>query len=1206
VKNLLGIFCVAFSTVLANGIQFRNELTGAVISYESDGTLVSTMPIVERSTPDLSVDGRLHLIFSEGSKASIKSDALHISGSLGSKPELEKIGLTINHQNGKQLLLTETGNLFYIGQFVEPYTGEPYNYTSVTTYGKPGTGAARTSKTYYNGLGMTVQEQSQVNGAQWLVSATTYDYANRPLKSLLPTPHITGGQYVDPKDEYLLTKAQGFHNDGQPYSEVKYLDDLTNRRLEVGAPGSAYGLNTNCTAKSWHFGIVSQDHFIPSNRLRENGTVEPSWSLKFTSFWNSSVVYKKKSYDYWIHNPSKLVLDYHPSEDNAQYLLSVNCDENGRYTQSISDKFGNTLAVWSDTSNGTSASGVAVVRYEYDDHNRLTKEIPADPTLKPTLYTYNEFGLVKTKETPDAGITSYEYEQDGRLRSETRSVGSPHSVTVEYQYDSQNRLIAEKVGGIEVNSTYYNRNTALVGINTVAGSEAILNQLTNLRGNVVGTKFKDARPFRNGSEESFVVDLFSYDDQNRISAAYRNISGFGWTKKEMTYTFAGELETVKVTPRYLGADEETPITLSYTYNDLGELIAVDCSDKGRLVSYEYAVTGELTKKKFYGKAASVVAEVSSEYNIRGWPTKTAAKNIKAGMDEFSETMSYAGEYGGNITSVSYTQAGFPNLNLGYRYNGVGTLTNVTSNNSAYAESFAYDLSGRMAKKVTGNTTLNYTYVPGTSRIASAGAYSYSYDYRGNVITDNGRNTAIAYSWNNMAHTFTPPASSAAAGAVYMQYDGNNNRVKKEDRSLDRARGTLYTANMVYTSSNLETTPYELDYYTIETPMGTEGKIEYDESGNKKAYFYLTDHLGSTRSVISEDGTGSYAANFTAYGELKELKKAPDDVRENFTGKELDTDGGDQNGNGGMAYVNFGSRYYDPVTGVFMAVDPQDQFFNAYSYVGGNPVMMIDPNGEIAGAALGFWIGAGAGAIIGGAVGGNLGDEGKGRGNFSWENALIGAGIGAIAGGLAGYGIGSLHDYATSFRAMHTITPEHVALGKDEGIIGVINSPSASNGGEAFGHNVLFTYIPGEENGLLDNTNHTYEYMPEGGKDIRKLMELAYLPVKGLGNTQAGMGIGVNEDGNFEFKINNDRLGGPSKEIAPNIVFFKTSITNVHLAQEIARDMTKAPYYHLYLNSCTDLPRTVLEKVLNINVRGNLPSHFMHNVIRKGGIPSGSF
>jgi len=43
-------------------------------------------------------------------------------------------------------------------------------------------------------------------------------------------------------------------------------------------------------------------------------------------------------------------------------------------------------------------------------------------------------------------------------------------------------------------------------------------------------------------------------------------------------------------------------------------------------------------------------------------------------------------------------------------------------------------------------------------------------------------------------------------------------------------------------------------------------------------------------------------------------------------------------------IAFSGRYYDADVGIFISVDPVGEFFNAYSYVGGNPISFIDPLG----------------------------------------------------------------------------------------------------------------------------------------------------------------------------------------------------------------------------------------------------------------------
>ena len=63
-----------------------------------------------------------------------------------------------------------------------------------------------------------------------------------------------------------------------------------------------------------------------------------------------------------------------------------------------------------------------------------------------------------------------------------------------------------------------------------------------------------------------------------------------------------------------------------------------------------------------------------------------------------------------------------------------------------------------------------------------------------------------------------------------------------------------------------------------------------------------------------------------------------DSRYKFTAKELDNE---------TSYTYFGARYYDSDLSVWLSVDPMSDKYpstSAYMYCGGNPVILIDPNG----------------------------------------------------------------------------------------------------------------------------------------------------------------------------------------------------------------------------------------------------------------------
>ncbi|WP_245189770.1 RHS repeat-associated core domain-containing protein [Lunatimonas salinarum] len=107
------------------------------------------------------------------------------------------------------------------------------------------------------------------------------------------------------------------------------------------------------------------------------------------------------------------------------------------------------------------------------------------------------------------------------------------------------------------------------------------------------------------------------------------------------------------------------------------------------------------------------------------------------------------------------------------------------------------------------------------------------------------------------------------------------------------------------------------------------------------------------------------------------------------------------------WYDFHARQYDAALGRWFGVDPQNQFASPYLAMGNNPVMMVDPDGEIAflaiaiGAAL---AGAGYTASVGFSKGGfenwNWGQFGKSLAIGAVSGAAT-AGIGSAVGGFGG-------------------------------------------------------------------------------------------------------------------------------------------------------------------------------------------------------------
>ena len=98
-------------------------------------------------------------------------------------------------------------------------------------------------------------------------------------------------------------------------------------------------------------------------------------------------------------------------------------------------------------------------------------------------------------------------------------------------------------------------------------------------------------------------------------------------------------------------------------------------------------------------------------------------------------------------------------------------------------------------------------------------------------------------------------------------------------------------------------------------------------------YFCNDNLGSRRVVLDAAGVVTDKFTYSAYGEVTHVSGTNGELA-SFTGKGYDSTG--------LLYFN--ARYYDPVVGRFLTEDPSMDGINRYSYVGNNPVNLVDPTG----------------------------------------------------------------------------------------------------------------------------------------------------------------------------------------------------------------------------------------------------------------------
>lgn len=184
------------------------------------------------------------------------------------------------------------------------------------------------------------------------------------------------------------------------------------------------------------------------------------------------------------------------------------------------------------------------------------------------------------------------------------------------------------------------------------------------------------------------------------------------------------------------------------------------------------------------------------------------------------------------------------------------------------------------------------------------------------------------------------------------YDGHNRRVKtvQSDGTVrynifDGERAAVGQTEIRPSNGTLlqvydATTDTATDY--ISGPHGALARVRRTATANV-ATFVHADHLGTARAGSSASGAVLWQDFHTPYGESLTHPAATDDQGD-FTGHIRDKQTG-------LTYMQ--ARYYDPVIGRFLSVDPvtmldmdmNPNYFNRYAYTFNDPINAIDPDGR---------------------------------------------------------------------------------------------------------------------------------------------------------------------------------------------------------------------------------------------------------------------
>ncbi|MEJ6002994.1 RHS repeat domain-containing protein [Paucibacter soli] len=354
-------------------------------------------------------------------------------------------------------------------------------------------------------------------------------------------------------------------------------------------------------------------------------------------------------------------------------------------------------------------------------------------------------------------------------------------------------------------------------------------------------------------------------------------------------------------------------SVAYSTNALGQARAV--SGYASAVSHHPngAVAG-------YTLANGIAHSLSQ--NTRGLPLLNRDAGVLQDL--------YAYDANGNVSSITDQQEGVFSRTLGY--DDLDRLISANAANVWGNASYGYDALDNLRSAVVGtrNSTLNIDAARNllSSVVTNGGSTLYGYDVLGNLRSKGQQ--SFGFDLGNRLTT-------SSLGGSYA-YDGLGRRIKVQS-SDGSTRMQVYSqaGQLLWATSSGGPRPASSTAYVY---LG--GK-QIAETSNGVTQYVHTDGLGSPVAHTNSSGAILNRSRFEPYGYVAQgTKPSAGTSVIGFTGhvQDAETD---------LVYMQ--QRYYDPIAGRFLSVDPvmtdaaTGKSFGRYHYGENNPYKFVDSDGR---------------------------------------------------------------------------------------------------------------------------------------------------------------------------------------------------------------------------------------------------------------------
>jgi RHS repeat-associated protein len=821
---------------------------------------------------------------------------------------------------------------------------------------------------YYDGLGypsQVVQIEAAENGNVDLVRPIMYDALSRETNKYLPYARQgNSARYVDDafneQNAFYADKFDVYGDNAYAYTVEEYDATPLDRILKLQRQGSIYR---------------SEDR-----------------AVRNTYFGNEANSVLRLDVD---KTGDRLIANGYYAENTLTGLQTVN--EDGAVVITYTDKTGR--LIYQDAQLNDSPDGHVITRYVYDDYDRLAWIVTpkgsdllnassnyrlSDDFTKQNCYVflYDGFGRIVEKHIAGREPEYLVYDMGDRLVMSQDGNMRTSNQWMTYEYDGLGRLFRQylatdsstddqKERHEEFQANFIEGNLPLLYVEaqtlirqydyddydmlqdsdlafrnisdmTDEGTVSMLNR--NVKGWLTAEKLAVLDHY--SCAETYYHRAYYYDDKGRVIQLVQKSADGGILRVTNKYDFTGNL--IAQRESHESGDTTNNLYRYFVFDSRGRLTKETAQfndGEQAVVAYTYDDLGQLTGKT-YGTGAHAIHE-TMDYNIQGWLTRKNSELFHMELryfDAYREVLKPS--YTGNIVNWQWSHKQIngntygDDCEYGFHYDDLSRLTDaelficdpIDANNEYTENGITYDKNGNIItlnrSSLSSEDTRSYRFsYNGNQRVKETNSNSlYGYDANGNISSDALSGLEISYNVLNL------PSKMYGWGdySDYYRYLADGTKILHEysDGQQDEYRGSL-----VYYSNG-----------EFSVPFG--GGRLVSEGNTTEAHYFLTDHLGSTRVVAKVTPTGRIDLDRKDYYPFgKEWTQSGMPTSSNrymFSGKERQDIESDDCVT--TPLYDFGARFYDPDSGMWLQQDPILQFPSLYTYCADNPINFIDPFG----------------------------------------------------------------------------------------------------------------------------------------------------------------------------------------------------------------------------------------------------------------------